>query len=288
MVGSLFPTGLGNRLFPKCLRTFAIEGNTIGNEGTKMQERHIDFLRAEYLKRRAKNPSYSMRAFAKQLSLSPARLCQVLNGKRPMTSKQVEKIVTCLKLSPGRQQFLLESVIRTGTKGKKFSPKYAQIHLDQFKFISDWYHSAILCLIKTNGFKSEPKTIAARLGLSVVEVQAALDRLAALGLIERCPGQIKAIQSNVAVGSGVASPALRKLHKQMLKKAGDSLEEVDVELRDITSITMAIDPKRLAGAKQLITTFRRKLCEYLEQGDQRSVYAFNMQLFPLSKIGGAQ
>lgn len=253
----------------------------------RKSEHHIRLLRDEFLKRRSKNTSYSMRAFARHLRLSPARLCQILNGKRDITVKQIESIADSLELSPSRKKTLLEQSgkVKIG-KTKKNAVKYAEVDLDQFKFISDWYHSALLCLIRTEGFKADTKFIANRLNISTVEVTEALERLEKLKLIKKEGGDISLLEENVTIGANIASPALRKLHKQMLEKAAGSIEDIDLSLRDISSITMAIDPTLLPQAKQLITTFRRQLCAFLETGNQKNVYAFNMQLFPLSKIEG--
>ncbi len=53
--------------------------------------------------------------------------------------------------------------------------------------------------------------------------------------------------------------------------------------KDITSMTMAVDPKHLGKARSLISKFRRDLCDLLEDGDQEVVYNLGIQLYPISK-----
>ena len=45
------------------------------------------FLKMELDSRIKKNPSYSLRSFAKSLNISHAALSQILNGKRNLTKK---------------------------------------------------------------------------------------------------------------------------------------------------------------------------------------------------------
>ena len=45
----------------------------------------IDWLRAEYRRRKAANGSYSLRAFARQLKINSGRLSDYLSKKRPIS-----------------------------------------------------------------------------------------------------------------------------------------------------------------------------------------------------------
>ena len=79
------------------------------------------------------------------------------------------------------------------------------------------------------------------------------------------------------------SQALRISHRQSIEQALLALNEIPIELRDITSITMAIDLKRLPLAKKIIKEFRLKMSDVLEKGDQSEVYNLNIQLLPVSR-----
>ncbi len=91
---------------------------------------------------------------------------------------------------------------------------------------------------------------------------------------------------NVTTTHDVQSAALQLSHKQNLELAALALDEVAIEHRDITSITMAIDAKKLPLAKAMIKNFRRQLSEFLESGNKNEVYNLNVQLFPLTKRKG--
>ncbi|HUP57729.1 MAG TPA: DUF4423 domain-containing protein, partial [Bdellovibrionota bacterium] len=143
----------------------------------------------------------------------------------------------------------------------------------------------ILSLLETRDFEENPAWIAERLGINPVEASAALERLERLGLVARAQsGKLLSTEKNVATTNDVASAALRRSHRQSLEQAIEKLEEIDVEDRDITSITMAIDPAALPLAKKMIREFRRKLCATLETGKRSEVYNLNVQLVPVSRL----
>jgi len=254
-----------------------------------------EWIMNEFNEKRKKNPALSLRAFARFLQVPASRLSEILNGKRPLTIPMARKIADRLGFTPDVTRKFLNSV---GTEyrrdrvkprkglanglGATVDPAYEQLSLDTFHAISDWHHFAILSLMETKDFKSNEAWIARRLGLSVVEVNMALDRLARLGLIERKGTRLINKYGNVATKTDISSAALRKWNSQLMEKGMNSLEDVPMHLRDITATIMAIDPNKLIEAKKIIKKFRRKLCEYLEESNCSEVYAVCVQLVPLS------
>ena len=87
----------------------------------------------------------------------------------------------------------------------------------------------------------------------------------------------------------ISHSAARKRHRQTLEKAIVALENDPVETRSMTGMTMAVDPKKIPVAKEMIRDFNRKLCEFLESGDRTQVYELSISLFSLqSKVQGDQ
>jgi transcriptional regulator with XRE-family HTH domain len=59
-----------------------------------------NYLQQELLRRKAKNPSYSLRSFALQLKLNHATLSSLIAGKRKLTPYTVKKLAKALNLGP--------------------------------------------------------------------------------------------------------------------------------------------------------------------------------------------
>jgi transcriptional regulator with XRE-family HTH domain len=243
----------------------------------------------EFERRRSNNARYSLRAFANSLGISSGRLSELLSGKRAISARLALKLADQLELSPiSRQRFLLAAQIRGDAVFPDPTLEEANFVLlrdDTFQVIAGWQHYAILSLLKSRGFSSDPRWIARRLGISTLEARAALDRLRRLGLVETKGSRLLRTDKQLTTSDGLPSAALRHSHRQNLEQAIQALDDVPVEMRSVSSITMAIDPKKIAAANKRIRSFRRAMGEFLESGVQTEVYNLNIQLVPVSKLG---
>jgi uncharacterized protein (TIGR02147 family) len=125
------------------------------------------FLSSELDRRKKKNPSYSMRSFARDLELSPSRLSEILKGAGLSEQRGLE-IAQKLKLNLKEKTFLLDLILigtSTNANVKTFALKRIKkaqklnrlenLKEAQFRSVADWYHAAILELTQLKDFKSE-------------------------------------------------------------------------------------------------------------------------------------
>lgn len=261
-----------------------------------------EILRRALVDRVTRNSSYSLRAFARDLGISHAYLSMVLSGKRPVPVKRAFHFSQTVGLGQEETLAFLESCRKAHLEAKESeAPKrpvektsashgdeFFRVQLDQFKVLSDWYHLAILDLTQVDGFEPSERWVADRLGLTLVEVRAAVARLKRLGLLTVTRGRWVKTHAKLEVPTAQSHQAVRRFHQQMIGKALDALEsdaQEDFEKRDITGTTMAINPKRLAEAKKRIQKFRRTLLRYLTRGECTELYQMNVQVFPLTNAG---
>lgn len=241
---------------------------------------------------RARNPQYSLRAYAKKLGLSSAALSEIMNGRRRVSGKIAERIASALMLDPKRTD-RLRSAAQTIKQQKRTARREQQptnslrptieLSMDHFHTISDWYHYAILSLVQTKGFREDPQWIAKRLNITKNQAAQALERLERLGMLQRDElGVLRPTGVNYTSSDEVASLALRRAHMNNLELARASLERDALEARDFSAVTMAIDVTKLPEAKRRIRAFRQELESFLEAGESTEVYKFCLNLFPLS------
>jgi uncharacterized protein (TIGR02147 family) len=235
----------------------------------------IEILKTEYLIRCGRNPKYSMRSFARDLGVSSGTLSELMNGKRPLTQKAQTKIASRLPLNLKQSRIMLQRERR--------NPKYDRVGDRQFKFISEWYNFAILNLVECKGVWRNSDQFADRLGISKVQARAAVDCLVGLGYLAKVDGVYRRIEQRLATTTDVPSSAIRHFHRQQIEKAGEALDSVPIELRDITAVTFAFDPSRMSEAKMLLQEFRRSFSQRMSSGEKNEVYALNMQLIPLTQ-----
>ncbi|OFZ81353.1 MAG: hypothetical protein A3K03_13815 [Bdellovibrionales bacterium RIFOXYD1_FULL_44_7] len=260
-----------------------------------------EFLKDELERRVQVNPQYSLRAFARDIQISPQVLSDLLKEKKGISSEVAIRIAERLGLSTEESSYFYDlvelsqarsesvrQVIRYRLGRYQENETYRTLQEDIFRIIADWHHYAILELTFTKGFKKDPAWIAKRLNITPIEVRQAIERLLRLELLEEVDGTIKKTEVNITTLQDVPSAAIRKLTAQLLTKASESLETQEVSERDFGTMTMAIDPKRLPEAKERIRKFRRELTVFLESGERTEVYNFGSQLFRLSRAEGQQ
>ncbi|RZA03387.1 MAG: TIGR02147 family protein, partial [Proteobacteria bacterium] len=166
---------------------------------------------------------------------------------------------------------------------KTAQAKELRLQADQFHLIADWHCFAILSLLETAGAKSKPAWIAQRLGISAAAAEGAMERMARLGLLEEGKTGYRLTGQSFTTSDEIASSAIKKNHSQLLELAKASLERDPLEMRDLLSTTLAIDPAKLPEAKALMGDFREKLSNFLRSGKKQEVYSLQLQLILLSR-----
>lgn len=230
-------------------------------------------LQREFIRRCKKNPKYSLRAYAQFLEVDQSFLSKILNGHRPLTEKTKNKFATRLGLL-------------ADLKKKKIEQKNSFVDLqeDEYEMISSWIHFAILELMKTSAFSSDPAKIAKQLGCHLQEVKDAVARLERMGFITTNDRKWKLISKNHSwTRSDLTSEARRRTQNELVQKSLTAIENVPFQLRENGSLTIAIDSRRLPEFKNKITNCLKELSDLMQptQKDLDSVYQVTIALFPL-------
>lgn len=257
-----------------------------------------DLLNDHYDRRKQINSAYSLRAFARDLGLSSARLSQVMNKKHGLSTEAAEALSKKLKLNSDESSWFIQSVgaLHSRSKNKKdeFGNKiqeykrtakvFSEIHLEYFKVISDWYHFAILELTYLEDFQNDSSWTADMLGISVDEVEDALVRLKNLELVEEVDGKLQDVFKFLATPNDVPSSAIKKFNSQMMKKAQEALYEQDVMNREISTNVFSINKEKLPEIKEKIRVFRRDLeNEASKMKGKDAVYCLGIQFHELTR-----
>ncbi len=254
----------------------------ITNVENKSSQLWLENLLAEKMK---KNTQFSLRAFARLVDVSPAVLSRVLSGKRRLTFKLAVRIADALSLGPMEREDLYSFFTNAGLGPDEGVDRFEkELTIDCFNAMKEWYHYGITQLLLMEAFNEDPKWIAKMLSITELEAKMALDRLLRLDIIDRDEeGKLYRTSTYLTTSTDVASSGIRHFQKQILEKSIYSLEHDDILERDITSITIAINEDRILEAKKEIMKFRKKMAEFLAEGDKTRVYNLGIHLIPLSK-----
>jgi uncharacterized protein (TIGR02147 family) len=250
----------------------------------------IDHIQNTFYERCRANEQYSLRAYARSLNVPVSSLSEIMNKKRPLSKNLSDKIGRALNMTT--EQIDAFDAHENGNSKKaaqdKIDADYRQIAIDTFYIISEWYHYGILQLMRTKTFKNEPKWIAKRLSIEPRQAKMAIERLTRVGIIEiKKDGTL----TDVTMGKtshlkfDFTNEQLKSFQVKALEKAIASIKTDPIQLRDNTTMTMAICKKALPFAKEEIKKFRRQLTKKLEEFDGADeVYQLSIGLNPLTKI----
>jgi len=242
-------------------------------------------LSHELTRRIASNPKYSLRAFAKYLKMSPSMLSMVIAGHAFLSDKSAQRVVKKLGFllkSPSKPTAELSSSAgETDSEATNLST--VNVDLEIFMIFSQWYHFAILSLLEIEGASLSPKWVSHKLGITEIEARIAVDRLKSLNIIEKENGKWRQAHGPIRISGGVANAASRQFQKSLIKRALAAIDEGTPEVRDISSMTFAMDRKHFPVAVKKIETFRRSLTEFLERKSKPTdVYNLTIQLVPVT------
>jgi uncharacterized protein (TIGR02147 family) len=263
------------------------------------------YLRAHYEAAKRTQRSFSFRSFSKLAGLrSPNFLKLVIEGERNLGADSVPRFCTALGLEAPEADFFSDLVAfnqatSLADKNRAFERISAsrrfraarRIDGDLFAYLSHWYNPAIRELAGRADFSEDPRWIASQVRprISPTEAAEAMRLLLSMGLLVRDAnsGRILRGEPTLTTEHEVRSLGAAAFHRQMIERAGESLETVPAALRDLAALTVCISPETAARVKERIHQFREALTELCDSDTAGAVvYQMNIQWFPLSATEG--
>ncbi|MAV90438.1 MAG: hypothetical protein CL676_03390 [Bdellovibrionaceae bacterium] len=257
------------------------------------------YLKALYDHFKSETSHFSYRYFSQRAGFSsPNFLKLVIEGKRNLSPASTEKFIFALKMTKSEGEFF-KGLVQFGQskspaersraaslllKSKAFKSVYP-LKDAELKYYAKWYYIPIRELVGTNIFKEDLNWIGKRFRpeLKKSEVKEALEDLLLLGLLYRDEsGNLKQSYQNISTQSEVASSLVSQYHKEMIRKASDSIDEIHRSQREISGTCISCSPLVVDKIKEMVREFRKEVMAVAaqDQGANR-VYQLNFQLFPL-------
>lgn len=278
------------------------------SEGAKPQnvERIYSYLDyRQFLRDRFRRLKRSSRATHRSLSkkagfASPNFLKLVMEGERNLSERSISQIAAAFDLNEREREFFAalvrfnqakeleeKEILYQELKLRRPDLSLKRLEHSQFEYLKDWHTVAIREMVALEDFREDPEWIAERLGGRVrpAQVKRSLKLLSRLGLLGRnAEGRLVPNQAPLSSGDEVSSLAAYSFHQGMLEQAKRALRETPPELRDISSVTLAVDAETLQKVKRKIQAFRKEILAMSEgHGKAEAIYQMNIQLFNLSE-----
>lgn len=260
------------------------------------------FLKDLYSFNKEQTNYFSYRYFSKKAGFqSPNFLKLVIDGKRNLSAKSVSIFCQALKLNSEEAQFFRNLVefcqADTDEQKQKSAEKLSlsktlervyPLQKAQYRYYAKWYYVAIRELTYHQQFRSEPEWIADQFKpkLKKGEVEEAIRDLKELKLIEEdSAGILRACHNSMSTENEVSSDLIKLYHKKMMELASESIDKVERDLREISSVCVPLSLKSAQQMKAMIQKFKLELLAFAEgQNLAECVYQLNFQLFPLTRV----
>jgi uncharacterized protein (TIGR02147 family) len=251
---------------------------------------------------RARNPSFSYRAFARMAGHSSPNYLQLIRDRKlGVRDEAVPRLISALGLRKREADYLqaliaFDHAATHEDKDKAFrtiltTREYKAIRTltkQQYDYFAHWYMPVVRELVVHPDYPDDPAWIAKRIIPSISEAKArkAVTLLDKLGLIHRSADGAGWEQTDrvVSTPARVLSLAVTRYHFDMIRLGGEAIERYTSTDRDIRSVTLGLTPKGYREVKARMQAFWKELLAYAEtQHAPDGVYQINMQLFPMSK-----
>lgn len=236
-------------------------------------------LREEFERRKAIDPKYSLRKFAKDLDLSKSALASYIAGKRGLMPATAKRVAAALGLPPED----IEKISKTLHRRRKWDSfsSYTDVTPALFGILEDEICLGLLSLARIEN-RADENWLARRLRTSPERIVRAIGLLKDLELIRIDGGRLKRTSPLLDYPTQQPSKVIRNYHRSVIGRALKSLDEDAYDLREFAAVTVPMNTRHMAEAKKMMHRFKKRLATYVNRGAASEVYILSLQLFPLS------
>jgi uncharacterized protein (TIGR02147 family) len=261
-----------------------------------------DFLKDYYERRKAEMPFYSYRMMGDKLGLDSSYLYRVLQKKQHLPAHALQAAKEILALSGREAEYfdLLFSAAVSKDKAKKeelmakaLSLRDVERHSLQaaeLKLLENWWIPAVRAYLDLNGGVVNVKQIAKDICPPITEdqVNEAIEILKEVGLVKKlASGRLALTDAHLTVGGPEKAQAVRKFQRQVLALASDSLDNVPVTERNVSTLTLSVDQSCFEDLGEMLREFRRLVQKRVDEAKNSDrVMQLSMAFYPVARKGG--
>lgn len=254
-------------------------------------------LDEEYQKRLQKNSRYSLRAFARDLKISPSRLIEVFNCQAGISrqraktiaemiytdSKKIDYFVNVAEVEFGRSKSVRQKALLKLKKTKQLKTYY-QPYADKAKFFSNWRNLALFELAKLDGFDGTLKWLVEKSAFSEDFVKTSLLQMREFGIAKFADFDDKLeLQNNNFFGEFQPDTKhVVQFNSDVLDEARHKLLTNDKSYQFFTSILIPVDIENIKELRQKALDFTESVGVSQDAEKRKNnLYCLNVQFFPI-------
>lgn len=257
-----------------------------------------EFLHDDFAERKARNPSYSLRAAAAKLGINSGTMVRIMQGKRNVGRNLLPRFIAYCGLRTKEAEYFrhLASFSRARTEQARMNAYRRMLELRRGRtkevsrhchaFYEEWYITALREVLRIHRFEGDYHRLAAMLEppITVHEARRAIQVLLQLGFIVKSGKHYEVREADITTGERWEGAAIHRFQQQTIRKALEALERFPKEQRDMSTMTMCCSPEGFRRVRELLKRTRQELSR-IEEADRHAdrVYQINLDCFPLSR-----
>ena len=175
------------------------------------QRKSTALLKEYFSLAQARNPNFSLRAFAKRIGMSPGKVSEIFSGKYGLSLELAQRVINQLSMNPEEKMRFIESVekeqgaideYRTFAKmilekTKTHERSFNLLHEEEdIEFIDHWSYYALMSILELTDGEKTLAWISQRIHLDEDLVDERLEKLSRMGIVEKKDDQYFLLKNN--------------------------------------------------------------------------------------------
>ena len=259
------------------------------------------YLADYYASKKKANRTFSYRVFnAKAGIASPVFFKLVIDGKRNLGLSSIDKFTNALGFNKKEGLYFKKLVLFDQTdspeekqelynvlRSMRETVSQKTLSTTQYDYFSNWYNAVIRELITLYNYKDDFHLLAnsVRPEITSNEAKASVELLLKLKLIKKDSiGTYEQVNTAIVAEGDIGLIAIRHFNRCMLLNALKAIDDIEVENRHISGLTMGISKQMHSIIRDEIDSFKEHIVKLVNNDrNSISVYQLNVQFFPLSR-----
>lgn len=161
------------------------------------------------------------------------------------------------------------------------------VGVNEYEYYAKWHHAALRQILSYYPFRGDYKALGQMTipAITPAEAKKGVEVLCKLGFVEQTPdGAFRVLDRFLSTGEDWRSIAVRRFQQDTIMLARQSLDTVDKDRRDISTVTLTLSAEGFREARERIRQFRRDMLELVNRQDRPSgAYHVNIQMIPIGR-----
>jgi uncharacterized protein (TIGR02147 family) len=257
------------------------------------------YLKDFYADSKSTKKYFSYRYFARKARLnSPILLKMVIDGKRNLSRKTIDKFIAGINLTEKESVYFRTLVLFNQARSArekqehyhglralfKMVPQYL-VDDGQFGYFDKWYFSVLREGLCHRDYRDDWDRIASCVHprITATEAKQAVAWLLGHDFLKIAKqGTYERSQRAITTRSEVSSSTVRNFNRKMIQLAAQSLDDFPINKRFATGLTIGVSEQAYQMLVADIEAFRDRVVQFVNSAEGADrVYQMNLQLFPV-------